>query len=179
MGRCHIASFDLALAQLYLSDLSAATTFTVTVLGAQSYALLGQLGRLVMATGVSELRCLTVSMALLVEARRLSVVIWDSWRLLDYWVVYDEVLLVDVIIDVTGSGSSLLVGTALYVFALFVPTDRDRLLIARLALCWNGLPRCRGRFLAGYLLLLLQVGESLSFVDLPDELVICLAHIGL
>ena len=148
MGRCHIAGFDLALTELYLRNLSAVTTLAVTVLGAQSHALLGQLGRLVMATGVSELYCLTVSMALLIEARRLSVVIWDSWRLLDYRVVYDEVLLVDVIIDAARSGSSLLVGTALYVLALFIPTDRDRLLVARLALSWNSLPRCRGSFLA-------------------------------
>ena len=101
-----------------------------------------------MATVVSELRCLTVSVALLAEARRLSVVGWDSWRLLDYWVVYDEGLLVDVIIDIASCGSSLLAGTALYVLALFISTDRDRLLVARPALGRDSLPRCRGGFLA-------------------------------
>ena len=101
-----------------------------------------------MATVVSELRCLAVGMTLLIEARWLSAVIGDSCRLLDHWVVYDEVLLVDVIIDAAGSGSSLLVGTALCVFALFIPTDRDRLLITRPTLCWDSLSRCRRSFLA-------------------------------
>ena len=95
-----------------------------------------------MATVVSKLlrRCLAVSMTtLLIETRWLSI----SWRWLDYWIVYDEVLLVDIIVYVIGGRSSLLVRAALCVFTLFISTDGNRMLIARLTtLGWNGLSRC-------------------------------------